>query len=142
MYLWIINLSFFLMGILPQSTTQLELHVTNSDSDQGLIRILVFDHPEGFPDNPKKAKLALSLPIENLKTETLISSLPPGKYAICAFHDEDENGKINKNLVGYPTESFGFSTNPKVVFSIPSFEKCLIEVEEGIKNKVTIELKK
>lgn len=142
MLLWIIRLSFFLMGVFPQSVTQLELHVTKSESNQGLIRVLIFDQADGFPDSPQKAKLALSLPIENFKTQTLINSLPPGKYAICTFQDKDENGEINKNFFGYPTEAYGFSNNPKISFSIPSFEKCLIEIKEGKKNIVTIELKK
>ncbi|NVK50553.1 MAG: DUF2141 domain-containing protein [Cyclobacteriaceae bacterium] len=142
MLLWITKLSIFFLGILYQSPTQLELHMTNSDSNQGLIRILIFDNEDGFPDIHQKAKLALSLPIKDFQAQTLLSSLPAGKYAICAFHDEDENGEINKNFFGYPTESYGFSNNPKTTFSIPPFEKCLIEIKEGKKNIVTIELKK
>ena len=30
--------------------------------------------------------------------------LPPGRYAVNAFHDENDNGKLDTNLVGIPSE--------------------------------------
>ncbi|NVJ85298.1 MAG: DUF2141 domain-containing protein [Algoriphagus sp.] len=141
MLLWILN-SLLLIGWFSQTETSLELTITQSKSNLGLIRVLVFDQVKGYPDDPELANLALSLPITNHHAKIQLDSLPPGKYAICAFHDEDENGKLNKNLFGYPLERYGFSNNPSVGFSIPSFEKCLIEIKAGKKNKVTIDLKK
>ena len=40
-----------------------------------------------------------------------IGKLPPGEYAAVAFHDGNGNGKVDSNLVGVPTEGFGFSND-------------------------------
>ena len=45
--------------------------------------------------------------------------LPPGTYAIAAFHDANGNGKFDKNLLGWPLEGFGFSNNAHVSFFRP-----------------------
>jgi len=37
--------------------------------------------------------------------------LPNGEYAIKLFQDENDNGKIDTNLIGIPTEAYGFSNN-------------------------------
>jgi uncharacterized protein (DUF2141 family) len=45
--------------------------------------------------------------------------LPPGTYAAAAFHDANDNGKFDKNLLGWPLEGFGFSNNAHVSFFRP-----------------------
>jgi len=38
------------------------------------------------------------------------------------------NGKMEKNLVGKPTEGYGFSNNVTGKFGPPAFEKWLFEI--------------
>ena len=39
--------------------------------------------------------------------------LPAGDYALQVIHDENDNGDLDKNLLGIPSEDYGFSRNPK-----------------------------
>lgn len=48
-------------------------------------------------------------------------ALPPGRYAIMAYHDEDGNGELNRRLGMFPTEGYGLSNNPQVM-GPPAFE--------------------
>ena len=50
--------------------------------------------------------------------------LPYGKgvYAAALYHDENANGKIDRNGLGIPKEGFGFSNNPKIFMSAPGFK--------------------
>jgi hypothetical protein len=41
----------------------------------------------------------------------VFSNVQPGRYAAIAFHDENGNGKPDKNFLGVPTEPYGFSNN-------------------------------
>ena len=41
--------------------------------------------------------------------------LAPGRYAVMVRHDENDNGKLDTNLVGMPVEGYGFSNNPRVL---------------------------
>ena len=50
-----------------------------------------------------------------------IAGVPPGVYAAQAYADENDNGKIDRNFVGIPTEGIGFSNDAKMSFGPPSF---------------------
>jgi uncharacterized protein (DUF2141 family) len=57
-----------------------------------------------------------------------ILDVPPGVYAIQAFHDEDDNGWITRNILGLPTEALGFSRNPPFRFGPPRFDDAAVEL--------------
>lgn len=110
------------MGQINQ--TSLQVSIIGASSDAGSIRILVFSKPSGFPDQVKQAVRSISLPPKSGKASFKLTDLPAGTYAIGIIHDQDNNGKLSTNAVGYPTEKFGFSNNPKVYFGPPAFEKA------------------
>jgi uncharacterized protein (DUF2141 family) len=61
--------------------------------------------------------------------------LKPGKYAFKYFHDENNNNKkMDTNVIGIPKEGYGFSNNAKGRFGPPDFKDTIFE----IKNDTTI----
>jgi uncharacterized protein (DUF2141 family) len=54
--------------------------------------------------------------------------LVPGKYAVRFYHDENLNRNLERNMVGKPTEGYGFSNNVTEKFGMPAFEKWLFEL--------------
>ena len=54
--------------------------------------------------------------------------LPPGDYAIAAFHDENGNGDFDTNFLGVPEEGYGFSNDPTVLLGPPSFDDAAVEL--------------
>lgn len=62
------------------------------------------------------------------KVTMTFSNLPAGDYAVQLFHDENDNGKVEMNLAGIPTEGFGFSNIPQVQGGIPPFERMKVAV--------------
>ncbi len=124
-YLYLVFSLLYTLVTLGQSNpTNLQVSISGASSDTGSIRILVFSKPSGFPDQVKQAVRSISLPSKNGKASFKLTDLPTGTYAIGVIHDQDNNGKLSTNAVGYPTEKFGFSNNPKVYFGPPSFEKA------------------
>ncbi len=57
-----------------------------------------------------------------------ITGVPPGIYAAQAFHDENDNGKIDRNFIGLPQEGLGFSNDAKMRFGPPSFDDAAFRV--------------
>ncbi len=57
----------------------------------------------------------------------------PGTYGISAFHDENDNGKLDTNLVGYPIEDYCASRNARNMFSAPSFDDAKFVYKGGEK---------
>ena len=120
----LVSFLFTLETMGQNSPTSLQVSISGASSDAGSIRILVFSKPSGFPDQVKQAVRSISLAPKSGKASFKLTDLPAGTYAIGVIHDLDNNEKLSTNAVGYPTEKFGFSKNPKVYFGPPSFEKA------------------
>ena len=48
--------------------------------------------------------------------------LPPGTWAVLSFQDENDNGKLDRNVLGIPKERYAFSRDARGRFGPPSFE--------------------
>jgi uncharacterized protein (DUF2141 family) len=136
----LLSLLFTLMGMFFYAPSpKLEIQITQASSDKGNIRVLIFSGEKGFPDQPQKAIKNFSIAPKNKACELTVTDLPIGKYAVSVIHDEDNDGKLSTNPVGYPTEKFGFSNNPKVYFSAPGFEKTAFNLgADGKKILITL----
>jgi uncharacterized protein (DUF2141 family) len=62
------------------------------------------------------------------RSAVVLTNLDPGQYAIILFHDENGNGKLDKNALGVPTEPYGFSNNVRGFLGPPSFEEAVMKV--------------
>ena len=127
------SISFLLslyLSFIPiiEKGSDLRVTIEKTDSDRGKILVLVFDQEDGFPDQVEKAFRKFAIAPENGKAELELPNLQPGKYAFTVLHDEDNNEVMNTSFLGLPTEKYGFSNNPKIYFSPPSFEKAAIRL--------------
>jgi uncharacterized protein (DUF2141 family) len=59
----------------------------------------------------------------------VFTNLKPGPYAVIAFHDENDDGKLDVNSWGVPIEGYGFSNNAEGFLAAPSFKKAAIMLE-------------
>ena len=60
-----------------------------------------------------------------------VAGVPPGRYAVQAWHDENDNGRIKRDFLGIPSEGIGFSRNAPIRLGPPSFEDAAFTVEAG-----------
>ena len=130
----------FSITLSAQTRSSVQVTIQEASSDQGMIRVLLFSGGTGFPDQVSKALKSFSIPPKNKQVAFTINDLAPGTYALAVIHDQDSNGKLSSNAVGYPIEKFGFSNNPKVYFSPPSFQKAAFVLGKT-PLKVTISLR-
>lgn len=56
--------------------------------------------------------------------------LPPGDWAVAITQDLNNNDKVDKNLLGIPTEPFAFSNNVRPRLAPPAFDDCKFTVRE------------
>lgn len=125
----------------PNDRGTIELVISGTATDEGVIQLLIFDQEKGWPESLDDAWKMATIPIKNGVARKTIADVPAGNYAVTVFHDQDEDGEIRKNKVGYPLDNFGFSTNPSLIFGVPSFSKCSQQVVAGQKTIFEIELK-
>ena len=60
-----------------------------------------------------------------------VTSVPPGTYAVQAWHDENDNGRIDRDMLGIPREGIGFSRDAPIRFGPPSFKDAQFAVGDG-----------
>ncbi len=76
----------------------------------------------------KKQYIGKVIPITNKTATVVFEQLTPGTYAVAVFHDKNNNGILDKNMLGMPIERYGFSNNIRETFSAPSFKSASVEV--------------
>jgi len=89
-----------------------------------LIRLCVWHGPSRFPGGKCDGE-SIVVPASDAVVKL---PLAPGDYAISLVHDENGNGKLDKNLFGIPTEGVGFSQNPKLSFGPPTYAATRFDV--------------
>lgn len=125
----IITLAFLFM-VTPE-TTDLTVTITNLKEDTGVVRLAIYDKSSAFPDKADQAYDKAIAEIKNGKATIVFKNVKPGKYAISAFHDANNDGIINKNAFGIPKEGYGFSNDAMGSFGPPSFSAASFEVSES-----------
>ena len=102
----------------------LDIEVNDIRSNKGNILLQLFDGNEEVLTQEMSA-------IKDHKCSFTIENLRPGKYAVRYYHDQNLNNKMDTNLLGKPTEGYGFSNNVTGKFGPPPFDKWLFEISEN-----------
>lgn len=128
------HLLAFLLSASAASTAQaqegtLNVSLTGIQHERGSIRVGLYSDTKTF------RKEAQAVAVQQVAAapgtvQVSFASLPAGRYAIMAYHDEDGNGELNRRFGMFPTEGYGLSNNPTVM-GPPAFEDSAFEVSDG-----------
>lgn len=108
---------------------KLTVKVLGFGSNDGRVFVALYRSTDKFPEINGQYKGKV-MEIENKTSIVTFDNLPSATYAVAVFHDKNKNGILDKNLVGYPIEKYGFSNNARETFSAPSFKSASIEFEK------------
>lgn len=129
-------LILFFLGFLGASY-DLEVQVDGIPNTKGTLFIGLFNSSASFPEYGKQYKGVVV--VHEGKSHTYqFKNLPKGNYALAIYHDENKNGKLDKNVFGAPTEAYGFSNNARETFSAPSFSAAKIVLDRDKKCQIRI----
>jgi uncharacterized protein (DUF2141 family) len=115
----------------PAPAARLVVDLGGFESDTGHARVLLFRTAEGFPRDKAKAAGIAVVPIEGRRARAVFDDLPPGDAAVAAYHDEDDDQKMNRSVFGWPTEAYGASNDARATFGPPSFEAARVVLPSG-----------
>ena len=113
------------------SAADLTVRIEGVRSADGDIRVALHRRADGvdFPDSAGILKAAMRP--AGKAGDLVFEGLPPGEYAVAAFHDEDRDGDLNTNLLGMPTEGYGFSNEARGTFGPPGFDAAAFTIRAG-----------
>lgn len=112
-------------GVSDEPKGDLRLIITGFRHNNGQARIGLVNTEKDFKarrDETKNVRGA-SVKIENNTVDYIFRDLPFGEYAIKLYHDENNNDKLDVNILGIPKEPYGFSNNARGRFGMPDYAK-------------------
>lgn len=108
--------------------------------DKGTVAFGVYRNQKQFDqEKPEIKRIFAKTHLKSGKL-TIQIQLPPGIYGIALLDDENNDRKMNYNMIGMPKEGFGFSNFNSSALSKPDFSDFDFEVKPG-ENKVTIKMR-
>ena len=110
----------------PAGAADLAVRLDGVRDASGSIRVVLFDRPEGFRKEERSRAIA-EAPAAPGAVAVAFPGLPPGRYAVMAYHDEDGDGTLDRFLGMIPTEGYGLSNNPEVT-GPPPFEAAAFDL--------------
>ncbi|MBN2543987.1 DUF2141 domain-containing protein [bacterium] len=111
-------------------------YVNNLRNEKGLVRMALFNSPDGFPKDKEKVFRSAQATIKDGTSKVVYDNLPYGTYAIVLLHDENLDDDMNYNFLGIPKEGYGASNDAVRKFAAPKFEdaKFMLEADSLVLN--------
>lgn len=123
------------------NTGTLTLQVENIESADGSIKLALFDSKDTFLKDDQAAYVKSYTHQKAGSIHIEWPEIAYGTYALAIYHDENDNGKLDKNLFGIPSEPYSFSNNPKIKWRGPQFDESKFDFSEN-NNKLVLKLRK
>lgn len=120
---------------------KLHLRFEGITSAGGTVRLALYDRKSDFMVEEKAVLHNFKADKQGSVTGS-IENLGTGSYAIAVFLDENNNKKLDKNLVGVPTEPYGFSKEPPSKWRLPTWEEVKFDHAAATDQTIVVKLKK
>ena len=123
-----------LLAPLGALAADLHLSVVDGPAAPTQLYVALFDSAQNYDSNK-----TLAAQIVQMKAGTAKLSFPglaPGRYALRVFADENGNGKLDTNLMGMPTERYGFSNDAKGNRAAPGFDAAALQVDANVQTVI------
>jgi uncharacterized protein (DUF2141 family) len=103
--------------------------------DKGVVRCALYAAPE---DYMKKSFRNVVGAVSGSRAVCVFSHISPGTYSMAAFHDENNNDKLDTGIFGIPKEGVSTSNNAKGHMGPPKYKDAAFVFSGG---SMTQELK-
>jgi len=115
------------LGAARAQAADVTVVVDQIESADGKVYVTLWGSKETWLDDQKSLQ-NIGLPAVKGAVSFVLHNVAPGRYAIATFHDANDNGEMDFNFIGYPTEGYAFSRDVRPFLSAPSFESCAFDV--------------
>jgi uncharacterized protein (DUF2141 family) len=114
-------------GSLDATAADLKVNIHLSRSGSGSVVVAVYKTAASFP-KPLQGIAVQTADASTGSAVAVFHDLTPGRYAVAAYQDRNGNRRLDKNMVGIPTEPYGFSNGARGSMGPPSFESAAFDV--------------
>ncbi|OFC72544.1 DUF2141 domain-containing protein [Alteromonas confluentis] len=107
----------------------IEITFTDMNNLSGELYVAVYNSEDAF--SKKRAMQSQIVSVYKKDQKVILADVPAGEYSVMVFQDLDGNHQLNTNMLGIPTEPYGFSTNPRLM-GPPTFGAIRFPVTEEL----------
>ena len=128
----------FLSGVLTsfsQENHTITIDFKGMKSDKGDIYVALYNKADDFLKKPLKGVI---VKVVNKNATVTLKDVSTGVYAISAFHDVNDNKKMDTNFFGIPKEPTGMSNDAKAFMGPPKYEDAKFNVDKNITISINI----
>jgi len=104
------------------NAADLTVVITDIRAAKGSLMVAVVNSDAAW-NSQEKPVAAQKVSATQGEMKLLFKDLPAGTYAVQVMHDENDNGQLDANFLGIPSEGYGFSNNPNVMRR-PNFDEA------------------
>ncbi|MEQ5787176.1 DUF2141 domain-containing protein [Erythrobacter sp. NFXS35] len=97
----------------PAHADDITIALQGVKKDTGTIVLCLWANGDRFPDC-ESGKPLQRIVVPANASSARFDNVATGTYAVSAFHDANNNGRLDSNFIGLPLESVGMSNNPKL----------------------------
>ncbi|MBW4360823.1 DUF2141 domain-containing protein [Flavobacterium taihuense] len=127
-------LLFFSSFIIAQNST-LSITVIGLENNAGKLTAELYNSKGKF------LKIAFKTASSDIKSNTAtlnFIAIPRGEYTVMVYHDENNNGKLDKNFIGMPKEAVACSNNAKGFMGPPKYDDAKFTIATD--SKISIKM--
>ncbi|MGE0741704.1 MAG: DUF2141 domain-containing protein [Hyphomonadaceae bacterium] len=110
------------------------VRVDNVTPNGGAVRVAMFDQ-QNWLDEPVAAQRAEPA---GVSVTFSIVAPGPGAFGFVAYQDSNGDGRLNRNVVGMPTEPWAASNAASAYFGPPSFQDAAVNVSAATQTVITL----
>ena len=117
---------------LPAAAADLAVEVNGIRSDKGKVYVAVHAAVDGVEFPASAGMIAGGWKLAQTSgMKVVFRGLPPARYAVNAFHDENGNEELDTNILGVPLEGYGFANDAKGIMGPPSFGDASVSLADA-----------
>jgi uncharacterized protein (DUF2141 family) len=116
----------------PASAARIIVTIDGLHSAQGTVFVGLYATPSKFL-NGNQSDALRKVRASTGPITVAFDNLPPGTYAVGAYHDENGNDHLDTNFLGLPVEGYALSNGVRAVMAKPTFQQAAFTVGAGDK---------
>lgn len=112
----------------------IDVRVDNVRPNQGAVRVALYDEGSWLGQPVVGQQIAASGSSVTLRIQAPASGL----YGLAAYQDTNSDGRLNRNVVGIPSEPTAFSNDAPMNFGPPRFRDAALNVRTPTQAVLTL----
>ena len=131
-------ITFMFTGIVITSAQEkhsITIDFKGIQSNKGSIYVAIYNKEACFLKKPIKGTI---VKIEDKKASITLKDIPTGVYAVSAFHDTNNNKKMDTNFLGIPKEPTGMSNDATGFMGAPKYKDAKFKVTKDTALTITV----